>query len=77
MLLLYLSIFAIVLNGLGRPRDLFSASLMHRVNGTVILFCVPQARLRLVMRAGVLQPSDHSSDLRIKVPLKRALLVNR
>lgn len=50
---LHPSLFAIVLNALGRRRDLFSASLMHHVNGAVILFSAPEGLLRLVMCAGV------------------------
>lgn len=50
---LHPSIFAIVLNALARRRDLFSASLMHHVNGVVILFSAPEDLLRLVMCAGV------------------------
>lgn len=72
-LLLHLSLFAIRLNGLGRRRDLFWASLVNRVNGAVILFCAPQGFLRLVMRAGVVCSLPVSrADLFIKVSVKCA-----
>ena len=44
---------AVVLNALGHGRDLFSASLMHRFNGALILFSAPQGLLRSVMCASV------------------------
>lgn len=43
--------FAVVLNTL--RRDLFSASLMHHFNGSLILFRAPEGPLRLVMCASV------------------------
>lgn len=46
-------IIAVVLNALGRGRDLFSASLMHRFNGALILFSAPQGLLRSVMCASI------------------------
>lgn len=50
---LHPSFFAVVLNALGRLRDLFSASLMHHFNGALILFRAPEGLLRLVMCASV------------------------
>lgn len=50
---LHPSVFAIALSALGRGRDLFSASLMHRVNGAVILFGAPEGLLGLAVCAGV------------------------
>lgn len=41
----------VVLNALGRLRDLFSFSLMHRFNGALTLLRAPEGLLRLVMRA--------------------------
>lgn len=61
---LHPSVFAVVLNALGRLHDLFSASLMHHFNGALILFCAPEGLLRLVnVCQGSLQLSDQPSDL--------------
>lgn len=71
------SVFAIALNTLGCRRDLFSASLMHHVNGAVILFSAPEGLLRLVKCAGAVRSLPISRQIIFKVPPKCASLVKR